>query len=256
MYIIRTIIAMFLCGVELILVSPFMVLNKARKASGDPRRLEKREKSVRRITRWWARTILFYSGVTVTVTGLSNIPKSPCVLVGNHQGYYDIISLLGAMDKPRAFMGQSGFQKVPFLSGWMQNLDCVFVDRENAKEAMRAVQKAEKLLESGKDIYVFPEGTRSQCDSIGPFKQGAFRMATKVKCPIVPFLIDGTYKIYEKNHGWIKPAHVDITVLPPIDTAALDRVRLNQLTDEIREILLKEQAKRFAEKKGGTQQNE
>ena len=66
-------------------------------------------------------------------------------------------------------------------------------------------------------------------------------MATKTKSPIVPFLISGTYKIYEANGGWIKPAHVTVTVLPAIHTQQMDRSRINQLTEEVCDILLQEQ---------------
>lgn len=241
MYRLRTIYAYAGCLFLLLTYIPAMFRAKRLKKKGDPESLAQREELVRRLVKRWGILVLKMSKTEVTVSGLENIPDVPCVLVGNHQGYFDIIALLGAMDHTRAFMGQILFKKIPLLSGWMQNLDCVFVDRSNAKQSMTAIHESEELLKSGKDIYVFPEGTRSKSNTIGEFKNGAFRMATKTGSPVVPFLIDGTYKVLESNHMWIKPAHVKITILPAIDTSTLSKAEINGMTQHVRELIIAEQ---------------
>ena len=89
------------------------------------------------------------------------------------------------------------------------------------------------LLARGESVIVFPEGTRSKGDAMGEFKHGAFKMAFAAGAPVVPVVIDGSYKIMEANHNLMCPGHVTMTVLPPIETAGLDRAAQKALPDEV-----------------------
>ena len=102
----------------------------------------------------------------------------------------------------------------------MELLDCVFIDRDSPRKAMEAMRQAQTMLEQGKSMVVFPEGTRSRGDQMNEFKAGAFRMACKAGAPVVPVAIDGSYKIMEANHNLMKPAHVTITI--PVSYTHLD----------------------------------
>ncbi|MEG2842222.1 MAG: lysophospholipid acyltransferase family protein, partial [Ruthenibacterium sp.] len=89
----------------------------------------------------------------------------------------------------------------------------------------------------GKSMIVFPEGTRSKGGPMGEFKSGGFKMACKAKAPIVPVVIDGSYKIMEANGNWMRPAHVNITILPPIATAALTREEQKALPQKVAQMI-------------------
>ena len=66
------------------------------------------------------------------------------------------------------------------------------------------------------------------------FKGGAFRIATKNGAPVVPVAIQNSRDIMENNGGWMHPAHVTITILPPVETAGMDRQAVRALPEEIR----------------------
>ena len=74
---------------------------------------------------------------------------------------------------------------------------------------------------------------RSKGDRMGEFKAGAFRIASKVGADIVPVAIDGSYIIMEAYGGLMKPAHVNVTILPPVSTAGMDRAALKQLPGQV-----------------------
>ncbi len=95
------------------------------------------------------------------------------------------------------------------------------------------MKEAAALLEQGKSVIVFPEGTRSKGERMGEFKPGAFKMAFSAKAPIVPVAVDGSYKIMEANHNLMKPGHVNLTILPPIETAGLDRAAQKALPEQV-----------------------
>ncbi len=81
--------------------------------------------------------------------------------------------------------------------------------------------------------------TRSKGEEIGDFKNGAFKTAVKYNAPITPVAIDGSYKIMEANGGkWIRPGHIILTILPPVETEGLDKTQQKNLNDEIRRMIL------------------
>ena len=137
------------------------------------------------------------------------------------------------LDRPHALVAKVETDRIPLVRTWMRLLDCVFIDRDNARKSMEAMNKAGELVKSGKSVVVFPEGTRSKGDQMGEFKAGAFRIASKVGADVVPVAIDGSYKIMEANGGLMKPAHVNVTILPPVPTAGLDRAQLKQLPEQV-----------------------
>lgn len=199
------------------------------------RRLKKREEAaartyINRYVRMWCRTLLRIAGVTVEVRGFENIPQGRAVVfTPNHQSNYDIPLMLTCLDEPHGIVAKIETRKIPLVCQWMELLDCVFIDRANPRRAMEAMRQAEQLLERGRSIVVFPEGTRSKGSGMNEFKAGAFKIACKARAPVVPVAIDGSYRIMEANGNWMKPAHVVITILPPIETAGLPRAEQHTL---------------------------
>ena len=124
-------------------------------------------------------------------------------------------------------------KKIPLVRTWMKLLDCVFIDRKSPRHSMEAMRQAQALVQAGESVVVFPEGTRSKGDAMGEFKAGAFRIACKAGAPVVPVAIDGSYKIMEANHNLMKPAHVNITILPPVETAGLGRTAQHELAAQV-----------------------
>lgn len=231
MALLRTIIWFIYFFGALLCLIPIMLRAKRLKANGD----ETQARSI--VEKWvprWAGRLLAIAGVTVTVTGLENIPKDTAVVfTPNHQSNYDIPLLLTYLDQPYALVAKEETDKIPLVRTWMRLLDCVFINRKSPRHAMESMNEAGELLKTGKSLIVFPEGTRSKGDAMGEFKSGAFRIASKVDAPVVPIAIDGSYRIMEANHNLMCPAHVTITILPAVPTAGLDRAAKKELPGQI-----------------------
>lgn len=186
------------------------------------------------IVRQWAEKLLAMAGLECEVSGLENIPKDRAVLfTPNHQGNFDIPLLISKLDGVHPIVAKIEMDRLPMISKWMRFFGCLFLDRGNPKEALRVLLEGQKLLESGKSLVIFPEGTRSKGDKPGEFKDGAFRMAIKSGVPIMPVVIDGSYKIMEANGFWIKPGKVKLTVLPLIETEGLGREDYKSLPKQV-----------------------
>ena len=167
----------------------------------------------------WSRGILNVTGVRLSVEGLDNIPKEgPCVFVANHRSYYDI----------------------PLLSRWMKLLGCVFVQRDDVRASVRALNDATAIVESGRSFIIFPEGTRYKGEEggAGEFKAGAFRIAVKTETPVVPVAISGARGLFEAHGNRTTPGTVRLRVLPPIQTAGMSRAEQKELPAAVRQTIL------------------
>ena len=165
---------------------------------------------VRRVFRF----ILKTAGVTITVKGMENIPKDrPVLYVGNHRSYFDILVGYTTVPTLVGFVAKREMKKWPFLSDWMTNVNCLFLDRKNLKEGLKTILEGIEKVKRGVSIWIFPEGTRNRNESILellPFKEGSLKIAEKSGCPVVPVAITGTAEVFEKHFPRITPSHVVI----------------------------------------------
>ena len=189
----------------------------------------------------WCRHILRITGAQLTVDGLENIPKdTPCVFVANHRSYFDIPLLLSGLDQPYGILAKEELEKIPLLNRWMKLLGCVFVQRDDVRASVRALNAATDIVEGGKSFIIFPEGTRYKGEEggAGEFKSGAFRIAIKTGVPVVPVAISGARALFEGHGNMATPSTVHVRILPPIQTAEMSRSEQKQLPDAVRQTIL------------------
>ena len=171
----------------------------------------------------WSRGILKVTGVTLTVEGLENIPL-----------------LLASLDKPHGILAKEELGKIPLLNRWMKLLGCVFVQRDDLRASVRALNDATAIVESGRSFVIFPEGTRYKGEEggVGEFKNGAFRIAVKTGVPVVPVAMTGARALFENNGNRCHPGRVHICILPPIRTAGMSKAEQKQLPEAVRQTIL------------------
>lgn len=169
--------------------------------------------------RWfWGRAVVKSTGSKVSFEGLQNIPAGVNVCYfGNHQSYFDIPSFLGWSGQPVGFIAKKELFKIPVLSQWMRIINCVFIDRSNPRSAIDSFKESARVIKAGFPQIIFPEGTRSKSDVMGPFHIGSFKLASIADAAIVPFAIKGSHRVFEID-GHIHSAHIKIRLLPPILT--------------------------------------
>lgn len=193
---------------------------------------------VQGIVRRWARRLLRLAGAKVEVIGQDNLPDEPAVYVANHQGNFDIPILLTVLHEPHGLIAKQELAKLPFVRAWMRHLHCLFVDRSSPRAGAQVIVDGERLLESGRSVSIFPEGTRSRGGPMHRFQGGAFRIATRAGAPIVPVTIDGSYRLMEAQGFWIRPATVRVTIHPPVPTADLSREQVRSLPDQVHDTIV------------------
>ncbi|WP_261176916.1 1-acyl-sn-glycerol-3-phosphate acyltransferase [Anaerobacillus sp. CMMVII] len=158
-------------------------------------------------------------------------------MVSNHQGNFDIPILLGFLERPIGFISKVEVKKLPIVRDWMVYMNCVFLDRQDRRQAIKAINQGAENIKKGTSIVIFPEGTRSKGMEMNPFKSGSFKLAQKAEATIVPIAINGSYRIMEKNGNRIKPAKVTVTILPNIQPEVYQQKDLKELALEVHELI-------------------
>ncbi|HDD43334.1 MAG TPA: 1-acyl-sn-glycerol-3-phosphate acyltransferase [Candidatus Desulfofervidus auxilii] len=192
------------------------------------------------LARYWAKTILWVSGVKVKILGLENIDfKRPYVFAANHQSQYDIFTLLAHLPIQFKWMAKKSLFYIPLVGWGMKACGYIPVERENPKAAYQAILKALEIIKQGFSIIIFPEGTRSLDGNIRSFKSGGFVLALRAKVPIVPVSIIGTFSILPKSGRRIRPGNVTIIIDRPIDVSKYTEKEKTKLANLVREIVVK-----------------
>jgi 1-acyl-sn-glycerol-3-phosphate acyltransferase len=127
--------------------------------------------------------------------------------------------------------------RIPFLGAALRSGRHLLVTRGDHASARSSLESAADHLKAGAAILIFPEGTRSTQDEIGPFKTGAFRLAKLGQVAILPVGISGTRRILPKHGRTIKPGKVRVRVGVPIASVDVQSVPLNELSEHVRALL-------------------
>lgn len=192
-----------------------------------------------RIVQWMFRFILFICGTKLTVIGEEHVPRDvPVLYIGNHKSYFDILITYSRCPGLTGYIAKDNLARIPLLSVWMRRLNCLFLDREDIKEALKTILAGIDNIKNGISMCIFPEGTRNTTDEqMLPFKEGSFKMAEKTGCPIIPMAITNSAEIFENHLPRIKTAHVILEYGAPIYPNELDKDTKKKLGAHCRNII-------------------
>lgn len=188
--------------------------------------------------RWWARSLLMFSRVRVTLRGVERIePERAYIFAANHQSYMDIPVAFGYLPSNFRIMAKSSLFYIPFL-GW--HLSCsghMPIARSNPRRAARSLLEAASHVKQGTPVFIFPEGGRSLDGRLAEFKAGTFLLAIKAGAPVVPVTINRTRAVLKINSWHIRPGRVELVIHAPIPTAGMHSDSAERLSQQVRAII-------------------
>lgn len=174
----------------------------------------------------WAENTASALRINFEIIGEENIPESgPLMVYSNHQGLADILAIyyLFRNHFQIGFISKEEWRKMPILSKAIEYTRSIFLDRENSRAAIKAIEEAKNLLDQGFNLAIYPEGTRARCNKPGEFKMAAFKFAEKAGVPILPVTIDGSYKVFEIDNNYHPDETITITVHPLVHIEDMGR---------------------------------
>lgn len=185
----------------------------------------------------WCKFTIRIIGIDLAVKGLENIPEEPCVFIGNHSSILDIPILLCTVNRNIGFISKKEILKTPIIGYWLTRTNCVAMDRENPRTALKAINDAVQNLKDGSSMAIFPEGTRNKEGKVGEFKKGSLKLATKAKVKIVPVSIERASRAFEDTKDFV-PTKIKLVFGEAIDTKNLSKEEELNLIENIRNIIV------------------
>lgn len=154
--------------------------------------------------------------VKIDVHGRENIPREESfVFFPNHQGLFDVLSIIEASDRPFSVVAKIEVKNIFFLKQIFTIMKAKFMDRDDVRQSLKVIQEVTEEVKSGRNFLIFPEGTRSkEGNHPGEFKGGSFKCAMKARCPIVPVAMLNSYQAFDTNS--IRPVTVQVHFLKPL----------------------------------------
>lgn len=171
--------------------------------------------------------------VTVCSYGVEDLPKNQSFMFfPNHQGLYDVLALLAGSPYFFSVVMKKELEHLPFLHLIFRIMGAYSIDREDVRQSMKVIQKVSQEVKEGKNFLIFPEGTRSKdSNTVGSFKGGSFKSATKARCPIVPVCIKNAYEVFDT--GSVAPITVEVQYLKPLYYEEYSKMKTTEIAEEV-----------------------
>lgn len=150
--------------------------------------------------------------------GMENIPaQGPYILAPNHQSVLDgplvVSDFSEKMLNDIYFYAKKDHVQGSFMRWLARNNNIIIMDMSTLKDSIRMLGE---VLKQGRNIAIFPEGTRTRDGKIGEFKKTFAILSKELSVPIVPVRIEGAYQAMPRGKYLPKKHKVTVTYLPPV----------------------------------------
>ncbi len=175
-----------------------------------------------------ARTV----GLTCEVRGAARRPAGPAIYAFKHQSAWDTLALAHLFAEPAVVLKRE-LMYLPILGWYFRRLGMIPIDRGGGAKALRSmVAAARDRIGAGRDIVVFPEGTRTAPGSRRAYHPGVAALYRALSAPVVPVALNsGLY--WGRREFAKRPGRIVVSFLPPIEPGLDRKTFMRRLQDAI-----------------------
>ncbi|SDS45580.1 lysophospholipid acyltransferase family protein [Winogradskyella sediminis] len=191
-----------------------------------------------KLARIWSKFILIGMGFGYKIIREETPdPDKSYMFVANHTSMADIMLMLVAVKNPFVFVGKQELAKIP-LFGFFYKRTCILVDRSSPKSRQAVFLRAQRRLNQGVSICIFPEGgVPEEHILLDEFKDGAFRLAINHQIPVVPITFYDNKKRFSYTFFSGSPGRMRAKILPFVSTIGLTSTDTKALNAKTRTLI-------------------
>ena len=173
------------------------------------------------------------------IVGEKNVPrKGPVIIAPNHQSFLDggivAAGLSSKILKNSYFFATEEHVKHPVVKSLAKRNNVIVMEKSNLKNS---ILKLSEVLKKGKNVIIFPEGSRSYDGEMVPFKKTFAILSKELDVPVVPVCIRGAYDVLPRGSRWIKSKKIEVEYLPPLMPE--DGDTYDSVSDKVKESIQK-----------------
>lgn len=188
------------------------------------------------VAKAWSRSNLVLlraiGGIDYEVRGREKIPQGPLIVAAKHQSAWETFALLPLFDNP-LFIVKRELQWIPIFGWLMIKGRMVPVDRGAGSQALAAMtERARVELGLGRQLIIFPEGTRRPAGAEPRYKFGVAQLYAAEGVPCIPIALNSGL-FWPRRSLWLRPGTVIVEILDPIAPGLDKDVFFKRLQDEI-----------------------
>jgi 1-acyl-sn-glycerol-3-phosphate acyltransferase len=151
-------------------------------------------RAVLSLARNWARSSLWLlrviCGTSCEFRGRENIPKGACLIAPKHQSFCETFALTLFFDD-FSYVLKRELTYIPVFGWYLLRGGQIAIDRANAQTALRQlVAKAKDLFAEGRQLFIFPEGTRRPPGALPAYKAGVAYVYEKTAVSCLPVALN------------------------------------------------------------------
>ena len=174
---------------------------------------------------------------SLRIYGRIQIPaRGPYILAPNHQSYVDAPVVLSGLTcrqiKTCYFFATEQHVRSKFRRALADKNNTIIMEQAHLKES---IQKLAQVLKEGKNIVIFPEGSRTHDGELGDFKLSFAILSKELNIPIIPVCIRGAYDALPRHRKYLYPRHIEVHYLPPIIPTS--DITYQQLADKVKQAI-------------------
>ena len=171
------------------------------------------------MARLWGATSLWLletiCGLRVEYRGLENIPAGGYILAAKHQSFLETFALL-KYAPDFAIVLKRDLVFVPLFGLYLVGARQIAIDRARGHSALnQIIAQAREVLAAGRQVFIFPEGTRRPPGATPRYKFGVVALYAETGAPCLPVAVD-TGLFWGRRGFTRRPGVAVIEYLPPI----------------------------------------
>lgn len=182
------------------------------------------------------RLTLFMIGGKLSQNG--TMDPSADMYVMNHQGIIDIIGLEALQNNHLRWVAKKELFETPWYGKLLQHAEMISLDRSNKAGLVKLVKDVKESQEVlNRSVAIFPEGTRSNTQTLLPFKQGTKLIAEKLNLKIQPIVISGSKWLLNEHERTAHNSTVHYTFLDSIVANQADENWYEDLRNTMQKVI-------------------
>lgn len=172
------------------------------------------------------------AGTKLEVRGAEKLPAGPCLVASKHQSAWETFALIPQFRDPALLMKRELFW-IPFHGWFSHKFQMIPVDRDKGPAALRRMlREARKRIADGREIIIFPEGTRRPPGAPPDYKTGVLLLYDALDVPCVPVALNSGL-FWPRRSLMRRPGTIVVEFLDPIPPGLPKTAFLERLTGAI-----------------------